>query len=259
MSTLSSRRDRVVFQAQRTPLSLPTLTMSSRRLVNRGRANQDSTPVQRSRHCDAEAVQQPTPLPPYEPPTCALRPSAKRALENLCVNHDYTKYKKHLTACITTITNSIHDSNDRVRNRKEALAKASSKRREGEDGEDEPNPQEHVVRGMENKVASLTAKADKAIRDLIDYGDELSMRDTIMKEVSANITAAPAPGPSAFRRRRLGSNDEEDAENENGDVKDDEDPEAEQSIDSAVELMKKAQDKYAMEYAARSMRLRYGP
>lgn len=215
--------------------------------------------MQRSRPRDSEAAREPTPLPPYEPPTCALTPTAKRALENLRVNHDYSKYKKHLDGSIKVITNSIGDSNERLRIRKEQLAKAASKRREGEEDEDgeELSNKEAIVRGMENKVASLTAKADKALRDLIDYGDELSMKDTMMKEVSENIAAAPAPRPVARRQRRHGSNDEENAENEEIDVEEDEETEVEGSIVSAVELLKKAQEEYAAQYASKSMRLRY--
>ncbi|KAG0645992.1 Non-structural maintenance of chromosomes element 2 [Hyphodiscus hymeniophilus] len=236
--------------------------MSSRRLVNRGRENHESSPVQHSRHQEAEAVQQPPSLPPYEPPTCALTPSAKRAIEDLRANHDYTKYKKHIDESIKAITASIHESNDRVRIRKEDMARKANRQREGEDGEEdaghEENAQEHVVRGMENKVASLTAKADKALRELIDYGDELSMRDTMLQEVSENIAAAPAPRPAARRQRRQGSHDDENAENESEDVKDEnEEPEIEGSIVSAVELMKTAQEAYQIKYASKSLRLRY--
>lgn len=247
-------------QLQHKSFTTTSLNMSSRRLVNRGRANQDSSPVQRSRHRDSEATQEPTPLPPYEPPTCALTPSAKRALENLCVNHDYSKYKKHLDGAIKTITNSIGDSNERLRLRKEQLAKIASRRREDdEDGKEALKTKEAVVRGMENKVTSLTAKADKALRDLIDYGDELAMKETMMKEVNGNIAAAPDPRPVARRRRRQGSNDGENAENEELDVEEDSEPEVEGSIVSAVESLKKAQKEYAAKYASKSMRDRYNP
>jgi hypothetical protein len=229
--------------------------MSSRRLVNRGRANQGSSPVQISRHRDAEPAQQQTPLPPYEPPTCALTPNAQRALENLRVNHDYSKYKRHLDGSIKAITNSIGDSNERLRLRKEDLAKAATRRGEGEEDEDgTEKSKKRVVRGMENKVASLTAKADKALRDLIDYGDELSMQDTMMKEVSENISAAPAPRPAVRRQRREGSDEDENLENE---VEEDEETEVDGSVVSAVELLKKAQDEYTTQYASKSMRLRY--
>ena len=234
--------------------------MSSRRLVNRERANQDYSPVQRSRHRESEAVQEPISLPPYEPPTCALTPSARRALENLRVNHDYSKYKKHTDSAIKAITNSIGDSNERLRIRKEQLAKIASRRRDeedDEDGEEALKTKEAVVRGMENKVTSLTAKADKALRDLIDFGDELAMKETMMKEVSENIAAAPAPRPVARRQRRQGSNDGENAENEEVGVEEDEEAEVEGSVVSAVELLKKAQEGYTTQYASKNMRDRY--
>jgi E3 SUMO-protein ligase NSE2 len=39
---------------------------------------------------------------------------------------------------------------------------------------------------MERSVAPLMMIAEQALRDLIDYGDELAMKDTIMKEVIEN-------------------------------------------------------------------------
>jgi hypothetical protein len=173
------------------------------------------------------------------------------------VNHDYSKYKKHLDGSIKAITNSIADSNDRLRLRKEWLAKAQARRRAAEGNEDGvDNSKEAYVRGMENKVKSLTAAGDKALRDLIDYGDELSMKDAMMKEVSENIAAAPAPRPAARRHRRQGSSDDENAENEE-DNEEDEEPEVDGSVVSAVELLKKAQQEYAAEYASKSLRAKY--
>jgi hypothetical protein len=228
--------------------------------VNRGRANQDSSPAQRPRHRDPESAQEPTPLPAYEPPTCALTPTAKHALETLRATHDYSKYKRHLDGSIKAITNSIGDSNDRLRVRKEDLAKAASRRSQAEEGEEksqEDIERELYVDGMEKKVRALTVKAEKALRDLIDYGDELTMKETMMKEVSENIAAAPPPRPAIRRQRRQGSNEDENAENEEVDVEEDEEPEVDGSIISAVELLRKAQEEYTAEYASKSMRSRY--
>lgn len=229
--------------------------MSSRRLVNRGRTNENSSPAQRSRHREPEAAHEPTPLPPYEPPSCALTPSAKRALDNLRANHDYSKYKRHLDGSIKALTNSVGDSNERLRFRKEVLEKAKERRaRAGDEGEGKTEAEE-ACRGMESNVATLTRKAEQALRELIDYGDELAMKDTIMGEVSENVAAAPPPRP-ARRQRRQGSHEDENGENEEA-VEEDEDPEVDESIVSAVELLKKAQEEYAAEYAAKSMRARY--
>lgn len=234
--------------------------MSSRRLVSRGRANQDSSPAQHPRHRESGAAQELTPLPPYEPPSCALTPAAKCALETLSASHDYSKYKRHLDGSIKAITNSIGDSNERLKLRKEDVAKAANRRRQAEEGEEkseEDIAREQYADGMEKKVEALTTKAEMSLRDLIDYGDELAMRDTMMKEVSENIAAAPAPRPAARRQRRQGSNEDEDSENEE-EVEEDEELEVDGCIVSAVELLKKAQREYAATYASKSLRSRYG-
>lgn len=236
-----------------------TVRMSSRRLVNRARANEESLPQQHPRHHASEA--EPTPLPPYEPPTCALTPTAQRALETLRASHDYSKYKRHLDGSIKAITNSVGDSNDRLRVRKEEVAKAASRRRQGEEGEEksaEDKERETVLAGMETNIMSLTTKAEKAIRDLIDYSDELAMKDTFMRELSEHIAAASLPRQRTRRQRSPGSNEDEDEENEEIAVEENDEPEPDGSVISALELLKKAQVEYATAFASRSMRSRYG-
>jgi hypothetical protein len=236
------------------PRPATLVNMSSRRLVNRGRINENSLPAQRSRHREPEVPHEPTPLPPYEPPSCALTPSAKRALDNLRANHDYSKYKRHLDGSIKALTNSVGDSNERLRFRKEALEKAKERRARAGDEEEGKTEAEEACGGMESNVATLTRKAEQALRELIDYGDELAMKDTIMGDVSENVAAAP-PRP-VQRQRRQGSHEDENGENEEA-VEEYQDPEVDGSIVSAVELLKQAQEEYAAEYAAKSMRARY--
>ena len=229
---------------------------SSRRLVQRGRVNENSSPARRPRQRESAAVQEPTPLPPYEPPSCALTPNAKRALDSLRVNHDYSKYKKHIDASIKALTNSVGDINERLRLRKEALEKAKERRARAGDENDGKTEEETQYDDAKRNVTSLTTNAEQSLRDLIDYRDELAMKDTIMGEVSDNIAAAPPPRPVARRQRRQGSNEEENRENEGLAVEDDEEAE-DGSIVSAFELLKKAQEQYAADYAAKSMRTRY--
>lgn len=224
--------------------------MPSRKLVSRATQNQDSSPGQ--------APHQSTPLPRYEAPSCRLSESGKRALDDLRVLHDYSKYKQHLTTSIKTITGSVGDSNDRLRIRKDEVEKIANKRRQaGEDGEKskEDLEREQFAAVLEKKVGDLTTKADKALRELIDYSDELAMRDTIMRDISDKIAAATPPIPAA-RRRPV----DHDGENDEGDENVDEEDEAhstDEPILSALELLQKAQEEYKTAWTSKSLRTRY--
>jgi hypothetical protein len=222
--------------------------MSTRRqLVSRQRLNEESSPAPRSRQHDSEAAPRRTSaLPPYEPPTCPLTPAAKRALDELRVNHDYSKYKKHLTTSLTTLTVSAGEINDRLHARKKTTRVRAEKRRE--QGRKEKTAieveDEEYADKLGGKVEDLTAKAEKALREMIDYRDEITMQDIIMKDVSDNLLAAPAQ-PA----RRARNDDEENEDPEEG--------VNEEAADipgvSAVELLEKAKGDYATRYAAKSM------
>jgi len=203
--------------------------MSSRRhLVSRSRVNnQDASPAPRSRQ------REPAVLPPYEPPSCPLSAEAQRQLDHLRVNHDYSKYKKHVQSAIGTIRESAVTVNDKLSGRKDQIRKADEKRAErGTEEKSEADIEnEAYTRHMDKKVGVLTAEAEKALRDLIDYGDELAMQDSIMKDINAAIAAAPQPHPD--------------------------EPDEDVEILSAVELLKKAKEDYATEYSSKSMRDRY--
>jgi hypothetical protein len=87
--------------------------------------------------------------------------------------------------------------------------------------------EEKYAEHLEKKVSEITTNAEKALRDLIDYGDELTMQDTILKEVHDSI---------------------EGDQNE--------DLAADPEVLSAVELFKQAKEDYAAKYASKSMRQR---
>jgi len=228
----------------------------SRRLVNRARAIEEPSPAQRSRNRDSEPSHEPAPLPDYEPPTCALTPAAKRALDELHRKHSTDKYKKHLDGSIKALTHSIGDSNERLRLRKEALEKAKERRARAGGDENDGGAiaeLEKFHNGMNTSVKSMTTKAEKALRDLIDHSDELAMKDTIMAEITQNVAAAPAPRP-ARRQRRQGSDEEENGEDDNAE----EDEEEEEAVVvSALEILNKAKEDYAAAWTAKSLRARY--
>ncbi|TVY84540.1 E3 SUMO-protein ligase nse2 [Lachnellula suecica] len=241
--------------------------MSSRRhLVSRSRVNNnESSPAPRARQQRDAPDRQP--LPPYEPPTCHLRPEAQRALDNLRLNHDYTKYKKHVESAIKALKSSAVSINDQLADRKDLVQRGKETmeklREAGRDDEDKAADQkekEEYARHMAKKVGNLTTKAEEALRELIDYGDELAMQQSIITEVSETIANAPVPEPrAAKKRKRRSTQDEGEEENEDNEenASQDDAPADDIEILSAVELWEKSKQDYATQYASKTMRERY--
>jgi urease gamma subunit len=223
----------------------------TRQLVSRAALSGNSSPAQRRRQ-DGEAEEvQSTPLPPYEPPLCPLSVAQKRALDGLRLNYDDAKYKKHISASKKNITSAVGESNDRLTAHRDKVrrteARISKKEREKTEAEME---EEQYTKTMDKKVLDLTAKGEKAMRDLIDYSEELAMQESIMTGVSESIAAAPAPCPAPGRRTRSGSHGGEGDE----EVAAGEAPVADAAILSPVELLKKGKEDYTTAYTSRSMR-----
>jgi hypothetical protein len=147
---------------------------------------------------------------------------------------------------MTTLTVSAGEINDRLHARKKTTRVRAEKRRE--QGREEKTAieleDEEYADKLGGKVEDLTAKAEKALREMIDYRDEITMQDIIMKDVSDNLPAAPAQ-----HARRARNDDEENEDPEEG--------VNEEAADipgvSAVELLEKAKGDYATRYAAKSM------
>ncbi|KAL2069603.1 hypothetical protein VTL71DRAFT_14282 [Oculimacula yallundae] len=239
--------------------------MNNRRLVSRSRMNDTASPAparrQQSRASETPArqparqAQTQIELPPYEPPICALSEEAQNALDSLSNTYDYSKYKKHLGSAKVVMRMAAAESNDRLLSRKENFPKlVERRRREGVADEDRSEGEakdETVLKGFERANDKFTVQAEEAMRELIDYSDELSVQDAIIKEVVQEIANAPAPRRSAPRRRRDAGSDDEDQEEE------DEPPAADSDNMSAVELLRQAKEDRAAKYAAQSKRARY--
>jgi hypothetical protein len=155
-----------------------------------------------------------------------------------------------------TITTAAADNNDRLAMHQTAVQRHAESRK-SKDIPDDQKPEHHVeeekyTNGLERQVSDLTAKAEKALRELIDYGDELTMHDSIMREVSENLATAPVARPAA-RRRQRGSDDEAEDEEE---PQDENAPADNENILSAVELLKEAKEEHTRKYTAKSMRAR---
>jgi E3 SUMO-protein ligase NSE2 len=155
-------------------LSFAKTTMPSRRsLLSRQQRNAGSQ-VQLSRQNP-----QPTALPPYEPPSCPLTESAKRSLASITSNHGYRTLKKHLDAAVKNITEFAADSNDCLYQSKEKVRKMAQNRGDAQDDSEKTESEEAAEQRaweMEEKVESLTAESEKALRDLTDYKQELAQQ-----------------------------------------------------------------------------------
>jgi hypothetical protein len=227
------------------------MSTQRRHLVQRNR-NSEAPSASRSQHRGSEAsARQPNTLPPYEPPTCPLSEDARRKIENLRVENSSLKYKNHISVAIKALQNATPECHERVYGRREHLNRLAAKQKkqdnEGTEISKEYHDAEQYLSMLQRQVDKHTREAEKALRDLIDYGDELAMRDTIMKEIVEEITAAAAVQPHLRRRRRR--DDDEDGEEEDAPVDNVE-------VVSTVELLKNAKEEYASNYAAKTMRAR---
>jgi hypothetical protein len=157
------------------------------------------------------------------------------------------------------ITTAAADNNERLAHHESTVKKHADVRQHRNIADDQKPEhhieEEHYTADLEMKVSDLTAKAEKALRDLIDYRDELTMQDAIMKEVGENIAVAPIAQPVGRRRRR--------GPQANGEGGDEQEPEAEsdapatdENILSAVELLKKAKEEHTARYTSKTMRAR---
>jgi hypothetical protein len=212
-------------------------------LVSRTRVGETSSPAQRRRR-DAS-------LPPYEPPAYPLSASQRRALDSLRLNYDRTKYRNHIKASMKLVTSVVGDSNDRMTALMAKVKRTQERaRRQQRELTEAECKEEEYTRRFEEKVVHGTEKGEMAIRKLIDFGDELAMRDSIMTEVGDKIAATPAPRLNLDNQmRRL----DEDEDEEDGGVGA---PGADGTILGPLELLKHAKGEYHIRYTARTMRER---
>ncbi len=156
------------------------------------------------------------------------------------------------------MTTSAADSNERLSIRREEVQKTNDRRqRDGkaddDKDEDEVNA-ERVLKHLEKIVPEFTAKAEIAVRDLIDYGDELSMQDAMMKDVSDSILSAPIPElPTPGRRRGPVRSDDENEDEE----REIEPPAEEPEQVSAFNMLKQVKGDYTTQYNSKTLTSRY--
>lgn len=241
----------------------------SRRLVSGAQRSKNDTPA-RSRD---EASRPGTALPPYEPPKYAMSEKYQRQLNSLMTtSHDYDKYKTHVKAAIQSITNCTAEGYDQVHNAKEDATRLAKKRERAqeESGEEIPKTDteeqaEQRAFELQQKVDKLAKEAEKSLRELIDYGDELAQQSNIIKavqeDVAINAMNAPAINPintQKKRRRREAVAPDEESMEDDEDMEVDEPEEAPFDVLSATELLQMSKTNYAADYSNQSLRKRYG-
>lgn len=183
---------------------------------------------------------------------------AKHQLTNLAAEADYAKYKKHLGACVSTLVNATADSNEALANAKADLENRRQKRiaraaRAGggdDEGGEAQRSQEEIaqeahVEALTEKVDRLTRAAEKAMRDLIDYTDELRAQDQLITGV---VDQASQQVPPRARRARSGEGEDEDMPDADEDAA---------AILSPTEILKQARKEYQRAYSNRPMANRY--
>ena len=182
----------------------------SRRLVNRGRSSAVPSSPARSRASTA--------LPTYEPPSCPLNDSARKALGELSNNRDAGGYGTHLKDSVNYLGHSVIDLQERLRGQRDRLA--NLRRRRAEKGIDDKTPDEvrletHLASLSEN-VNSLSRESEVAVRDLIDRRAELEDQATVLGDLyTAAVTqenAANATGNRRTRNSRTTAAQQEDPE-----------------------------------------------
>lgn len=188
------------------------------------------------------------------------------------MNLDLRKYEKHLNAAVKNITDFAGESNDYLYASKDRVSRMAARREAAQDDSEKTEAEEEAEQRaleMEKKVEKLTAQSEKALRDLIDYKQELAQQGELLQRVSdeaaaastaASASAAASRSRSARRERRLDqSSDDESgsfeppAEGEDIEMGG---TESQAAILSPTELLKKAREEQQTAYTSKTLRAR---
>lgn len=204
-------------------------------------------------------------LPPYEPPSCPLNEAGRQALRDISRSRDFDRYEWHLDHSITMIKESVSTINDRLWERRAIAQAAAAKHKDGGDKSESQEAAESAVAAMEERVASLTAQSEAALREVLDLQVELQDDKAVFGGLPDQLAALQAVaggrnGRQAKRRRR--NNDQEDGEDEeNGDAEGvDEDDEIYPPAPATNirEQLKQGREAKAAEYSALGSYEKYG-
>ncbi|KAI1387965.1 zinc-finger of the MIZ type in Nse subunit-domain-containing protein [Hypoxylon trugodes] len=241
---------------------MPLLTRRDRDLHRGIRESTIASTATLGRHTLERDIPNPPPaeLPPYEPLACPLSDSAIRTLAQLCADGHTRKYEEQLSKSLELLSGSVRDLNDRFSERKETLQSLQAKRieRNGENSNDTKSDREHAVERavleLQKDVPLLTEECDLAVRSVIDLKVELEDNNTAMRDVAQRIEREAEA--RTRRRRPSRRNRDPDAEDETQNMDQDEDMD-DAEIVGPVDLLKKAKQDAAAEYASKSLYEKY--
>lgn len=215
-------------------------------------------------------------LPTYQAPKFPMSDKHQRALAELkSTNFFYSKYREHRVAGVTSITSANADAYDRVHEAKARLeelveknAKSASQSEDSSqvgngfnDKSDAKLEAEKRLHDLQVKVDSLSEEAEKNLRQLVDYGDELHQQDQIMTDVKDQV-AIDASQPRIAKKRKTNGHDAEggtlNITDDEEEAQVEEDLVAELPADTLTpfEVFQKSKANYNEHYAAQTMRNR---
>ncbi|KAH7319753.1 chromosomal organization and DNA repair protein Mms21 [Stachybotrys elegans] len=175
----------------------------SRRLLNRS-----GNPVVSSPSSSSTPRRTTTALPEYEPPSCPLDESARRALGELSNNRTAVPYELQLKESLRTLGSSVGDMHERLRYQRERLTRQKAAREAkgvAASTADEDRLKAHIDQ-LERDVEALTRDSERAVRELVDHKAELEDEVAVLGDLYTHA-ATQQPPP-----------DEASLENENGDI-----------------------------------------
>ncbi|RKF83398.1 putative transcription factor c2h2 [Golovinomyces cichoracearum] len=223
--------------------------MSRRSQVRKSHRITDSSPVQNRRtetsNQSSEAI-----LLRYSPPHFSLSVGAKRKIEELYLHHDFTKYKKHIKDATNLITKATYECNDRFWQRNQKFQALNERMRTSENVDEKLKirfeTENKYTQDLGKKVECITAKAEKALRDLIDFGDELSIQSNILHKVAEK--AAEKEISSHTSRRQSSQNEVNSIQDENG---------TERPVLRGIDIFKTEKRDYKTKYESKGLKERY--
>lgn len=215
-------------------------------------------PSGRGRRSGTTAIlsNEPTPLPPYQPPSNPLTPDFQRALNDLPRTHRLEGLKKHLHQATQSLTTVAGDVNDRYYKKLEAYRKHKARRQDKNEEEDD-EASERALEEMREVVDKMTSSLEESVRKAIDAKAAVEGIEVALREVGANISSgggAVVPtqstlGASQFRQRKR----QRDAGSES------EDSDGQQDSNPAhpLGLLKRKMTEYNSSYQNISMRNKF--
>lgn len=254
--------------------------MSSRRLLSGANRRPNATASSSSRHTNDNSNSNttssgPVELPEYEPPSCPLDPTARRALAELANNTDTRKYAEQLSQSLDLLGKSVAGLNDRLVERGSQLKNLQGKRRaraagggDAEEGEEKGGYEmrlEKAVARLRAGVPGVTDRSEAAVREVIDWKVELQDGKAALEEAKQMVeeeglrVASSKSNRRASRRRKRGGDDEDDEDRggEEDEQMDEDDEEEPMDITGPLSFHDQAKQKLFADYEAKSKYQRY--